>query len=186
MRSVIEIWELLLEMFDLGGVALGDVGIFGMMGGVVLVIVFGAVEGLQGDDLCDDAVAEEFGVVKLFDVGLSDAALIVSVKENDGTVLRSGVRALAIELRRIVRNREENFQQSAVSDFGGVIVDFNGLSVASFAGAYLLVAGIFCCAAGIARGDVVVVDGNYGIRISEVLSPGASTSRERYSRIQRG
>jgi hypothetical protein len=43
--SVVEVGKLLLEMLDLGEVEGGDVGIVGMIGGIVLVIVFGAIEG---------------------------------------------------------------------------------------------------------------------------------------------
>jgi hypothetical protein len=47
-RSVggyVEVGELLLEMLDLGEVEGGDVGVVGMIRGVVLVVIFGAIEG---------------------------------------------------------------------------------------------------------------------------------------------
>ena len=43
--SVIEVGKLLSEMLDLGEVEGGYVGVVGMHGGVILVVVFGPVEG---------------------------------------------------------------------------------------------------------------------------------------------
>jgi hypothetical protein len=43
--SMVEVGKLLLEVLYLWEIERGDVGVVGVIGGVVLVVVFGAVEG---------------------------------------------------------------------------------------------------------------------------------------------
>lgn len=95
-RSNVQAGKLLLEIFDLGEIEHGDVGIFRVLGGVVLVIGLGAIESLHRDDLRHDGVRKNFGLIELLHVGLRDALLIGVGEENYGAVLRAGVGALAI------------------------------------------------------------------------------------------
>jgi hypothetical protein len=150
--SVIEVGKLLLEMFDFGEVEGGYVGVVGVKGGVILVVVFGAIEGFEGGDLGDDGAAEYFGLIELLDVGLGDALLIGSGEENCGAVLRAAVWTLAIQFRRVSCDREKNFQELAQSDLRRIVDDLYGFGVPGFAAADLFVVGIFHGAAGVAGG----------------------------------
>ena len=84
-----------------------------MLGGVVLVIVFGGVETGIGIQLRDDLRAEHISLIQLLDVGFGDFLLIFRGVENRGAVLRAVVRALAIELRGVVRDGEKYSQNLA-------------------------------------------------------------------------
>jgi hypothetical protein len=79
----VEVGVVGFEGFDFGAVADHDVGVVGVLEGVVLVVVFAGVEGFEGRDFGDDGVGE--GVVggELRDVGFGDA-LLVGVAEEDG------------------------------------------------------------------------------------------------------
>ena len=58
-RSVIEVWKLLLKVFDLGKVEPRDVRIVGMLHGVGLMIFFRAIECLERNDLGHDWAGEK-------------------------------------------------------------------------------------------------------------------------------
>ena len=53
-----------------------------MIGGIVLVVVFGAIEGLEGDDLSDDWMRKHFSLIELLNVSLGDALLNWRREEN--------------------------------------------------------------------------------------------------------
>src|SRR5271156_5252068 len=110
-RSNVQAGKLLLEISDLGEVVYGDVRIFRVLGGVVLVVVLGAVELFHRDDLRHDGLRKNFGLVELLHVGLRDALLVGVGEENYGAVLRAGVGVLAIQLCGIVRDGEKHLQQ---------------------------------------------------------------------------
>lgn len=150
--SVVEVGKLLLEVFDFGEVEGGDVGVVGVKGGVVLVIVFGAIKGFEGGDLGDDGAAEYFGLIELLHIGLGDALLIGTGKENCGAVLGAAVWTLAIQFCGVSGDGEKNFQQLAQRDLRRIVDYLYGLGVAGLAAADLLVVGIFHAAAGVARG----------------------------------
>src|ERR1700679_1283686 len=98
--SAVKARKLLLEMLYLWQVEGRYVGVVGMIGGIVLMVVFGAIEGLErgdlGDDWSDDWMRKPFSLIQLLNVGLSDALLIRGREENCGAVLRAAVWALAI------------------------------------------------------------------------------------------
>ena len=75
-----------------------------MLGGIVLMIVFRAIERFERNDLRHDGARKNFGLVELLHVSLRDALLVGVGKENYGAILRAAVGALAIQLRGIVRN----------------------------------------------------------------------------------
>src|ERR1700689_4488763 len=109
--SAVEARKLLLEMLYLWQVEGGYVGVVGMIGGIVLVVVFGAIEGLEGDDLGDDWMRKHFSSVELLNVSLDDALLIGRREENCGAVLRAAVWALAIQFCGVVGYGEKYFQE---------------------------------------------------------------------------
>src|ERR1700679_2524060 len=94
--SAVKARKLLLEMLYLWQVEGGYVGVVRMIGGIVLVVVFGAIEGLESGDLGDDGMRKHSRLIELLNVGLGDALLIWRREENCGAVLRTAVWALAI------------------------------------------------------------------------------------------
>ena len=149
-----EVGEDFFERRDFGKVADLDVGIAGVVERVVLVIVFAAVEVLQRSDLGDDLFGEDFGGVELGDVGGGDPFLFFVGVEDGRAVGSADVGALAVELSRVVGNSEEDAQEGAGGDFGGVVDNLDGFGVAGGFGDDLFVGGGVGGAAGIAGGGV--------------------------------
>ena len=135
-----EVGELLLEGVDFGAVADQDVGVVGVVQGIVLVVGLGVVEAFEGSDLGDDGLVEDVGGIELGDVGGADFALLVVDVEDRGTVGGADVGALAVESGGVM-NGEEDLEELAVGDFGGVEDDFDGFGVAGGFGGYLVVGG---------------------------------------------
>ena len=102
---------MLLKIFDLGEVEHSYVRIGGVLSGIILVVIFGAIESFERNDLGHDGLRKHFGLIELLHVGLGDTLLILARKENDGAILRTGVGTLAIEFCRIMRNGEEHFEE---------------------------------------------------------------------------
>jgi hypothetical protein len=46
-----------------------------MLCGIILVVVFGAIESFERNDLGHDGLRKNFGLIELLNVGLSDARL---------------------------------------------------------------------------------------------------------------
>lgn len=147
----VEFRELLAEVLYLGSIIHHDVRIVGMLRGVILVIVFGGVEGGIGIQLRYDRGAEDFGLIELIDVGLGDLLLIFRGVKNCGAVLRAVVGALAIQFRGIVCHRKKDAQELAESDFGRIVDYFHGFGVAGVATPYGFVVGALRGAACVAR-----------------------------------
>ena len=140
-----------LECGDLGAVADLDVGVVGILEGVVLVVVLGAVEGFERDDLRDDAVLPGVGGVELRDVGLGDALLVVVGVEDGGAVGGAGVRALAVERGGVV-DGEEDAEELAVGEARGIVDDLDGFGVVGGLGGDVVVVRGAGGAAGVAGG----------------------------------
>src|ERR1700722_6990744 len=119
--------KLLLKVFYLGKVEHGDVPIFRVLGGKILVVVFGAIKSFQRNDLGHDRIRENFGLIELTHVGLSDSLLLLVRKKDYRAILSTRVGSLAIQFRRVMRHGEKYFQQLAQSNLRGVVNDFNGL-----------------------------------------------------------
>src|ERR1700722_3068708 len=122
-----------------------------MIGGVILMIGFGGVEGFERRDLSDDRSAEYFGGVELLDVGVGDFLLVGILVENYGTVLGAVVWALVVEFGGIV-DGEKDAEQLAVGDLRWIVDDFHGFGVAGIAAADGFVLGGVLRASGIAGG----------------------------------
>ena len=136
-----EVGELLLEGVDFGAVADQDVGVVGVVQGIVLVVGLGVVEAFEGSDLGDDGLVEDVGGIELGDVGGADFALLVVDVEDRGTVGGADVGALAVELGGVVDDGEEDAEERAVGDLRGVIDDLDGLGVAGGFGGDLVIGG---------------------------------------------
>ncbi len=122
-------------MGDLRSVVINNVRVIGMVRGVILMIGFRRVESFQGNDLGDNRPRESFGFFELRHVGLGNSFLLIVAIENHGTVLAAFIWTLAIQLRGVMRNREEDPEKLAVGDLRSVISDFDGLCMAGLAGA---------------------------------------------------
>lgn len=106
-----------------------DVGMGGVTRHEVLVLVLGRIEGAVGLDLRDDRGREGARLVELGDVGLGDPRLFGARREDRRAIVRADVRALAVELGRVVDDREEDLQQAPVADDAGIEGDADRLCV---------------------------------------------------------
>ena len=102
--------------------------------------------------------------VELRDVVLRDLRLLCALRKNLRAILRAAVRALTVELRRVVRDREIDLQDLAVGHLMRVEGHLHAFGVAGAARAHGFIVGVLCVAAGIAghrEGDAldVLVDG---------------------------
>src|ERR1035441_3100525 len=79
--------ELLFEGLDFGAVADQDVGVVGVVEGVVLMVGLGVVKALQWDNLGNDGLGEDVCGIKLSDVRLADFVLLV-IRIKDGGAVR--------------------------------------------------------------------------------------------------
>jgi len=70
------------------------------------MIVLGAIECPARFDRGDDGRFEHVRGIELGDVGLRHPRLLIVRRENRRAILRAFVRALAVELGRIMRDRE--------------------------------------------------------------------------------
>ena len=127
--------------FDFWVVADHDVGVAGIVEGVVLVVGLGVVEAFEGGELGDDGLGEGVGDFELGDVGGADLSLLVGGVEDGGAVGGADIVALAIELGGVVDDGEEDLEEFAVGDPGGVVDDFYGFGVAGGFGGDLVVGG---------------------------------------------
>src|SRR5258708_1297488 len=125
-----ELRELVLEGFDLGAIADQDVRIVRIVESVVLGVGLSVVKAFEWTNLGDEGLGKCMGGVKLRDIGLGKAALVVIFVEDGRTVGRANVGTLAIELGGVVSNREKDAQKLAVGDDGGVVDHLDGFGVA--------------------------------------------------------
>ena len=125
--------EQLPEILDLGGVVVGDIGAVGIQRRVILVMRLGGIEAAQRLDARDDRRVERLRGGELGDIGFGDALLLVALGEDFGTILRARVRALVIELGRVVRDREIDLQDRSIADDMRIERDLDGFRVSRFA-----------------------------------------------------
>jgi len=173
--TCVEIGKFLAKVCYFRRVVEHDVGVVGVKAVVILVIGFGGIEGLQGDDLGDDFVGEDFGLIELGDVGLGDSFLLVVRIEDRGTILRSGIGALVVEFGRIVGDGEEDAEKFSVGDLGRIVGDLDGLGVSGVAVADEFVFGGVGCAAGVSGGGA---DYAFDVLEDGLDSPEASAGKD--------
>src|SRR6266852_1182370 len=136
---MIEARKILFQIFQFGKVVVDDVRIVGIILEVILMVVLGGIESLEGLDLRDDRPGVDLCSVELRDVGLRDALLLRAAVEDRGAVLGASVRTLAIPLRGIVRDREKNHQELAVGELRRIVGDADRFGVAGDAHAHTFV-----------------------------------------------
>ena len=81
---------------------------------IVLVVAFGFMERAERRELRCQRPREHLRFIKLIDVGLRNALLLISRIKNRRTILGAGVRALPVYLSRIVGHRKEHFEKLSV------------------------------------------------------------------------
>src|SRR5882672_5898425 len=106
----------LLQVLDLRDVVEGNIGLVRVQRQVVLVIVLRRIERLQRADLGHDRLLVDLGGVELGDIGLRHLLLLVIGGEDRRAILRAGVGALAVQLGRVVHDREKDLQDLAIAD----------------------------------------------------------------------
>src|ERR1700740_808988 len=121
-----------------------------MQGRIILVIGLGRIETFERNDLGYDRAGKYLRLIELRDVGLRDPLLFIIRIKDRRSVLSTFIGALTVQLRGIVRNREEYAQQFAVSDLRGIVDDLHGFGVAGVAGAHKLIFGGLSLSAGVA------------------------------------
>ena len=108
--------QLRLQRLQLRQVVVDDVRIGRVQLEEVLVVGLGRIERLQRHDRRHDRPREDLRVSQLLDVRRRDLLLLVVDVEDRRAILRAVVRPLPIQLRRVVRDGEEDLQQLAVGD----------------------------------------------------------------------
>src|ERR1700680_1323144 len=91
----------------------------------VLVISLRRIETRQRDNLGDDWLLEQLRVINLLDVGLGDSLLLGILIEDGRAVLPAVIGALPVQLGGVVGNAEEDLQERAVGDSGGIVSDLD-------------------------------------------------------------
>src|SRR2546428_11432474 len=111
---LVERGELLLQPLHLRQVVEDDVRLVGVAGEIVLVILLRGIEVLERRHLGDDRTREDVGLVQLIDIGPRGLFLGLLRGEDSRTGPAPHIRALAVQLGRIVRHRKEDPQQLAI------------------------------------------------------------------------
>src|SRR5580698_6484713 len=70
--------------------------------------------------------------IELRDVCPGETLLLIVLVEDDGAILGADVAVLPVELRGIVRHREEDAQELSIADLCGVIDDAHALGIVRF------------------------------------------------------
>src|SRR5579872_166707 len=130
-----------------------DIGLVRMVAGVVLVVVFGPIEGLERFDGRDHGTRKGPLIIEPADADLGGILLVLICEKNRRAVLRSHIAPLAVKLGGIVCIKE-HVEQLFVTDSTGIISDAYGFSMPRVAVAYSLIICGFSRAAGITALDV--------------------------------
>src|SRR5881394_887061 len=113
--SPIQFRKFLAEILELGQIVVNDVSIIRMVSQIVLVVGLSFMESVERRELRRQDSGKHLRLIKLIDIRLRDALLLVSRIENRRTILCAGVRTLPVYLSRIVGHGKENFEQLSIS-----------------------------------------------------------------------
>ena len=83
------------------------------------MVILGRIEIPAGLDLGDDRSVKYVRLVELGDIGLGNVRLLRIGRENCRTVLGPDVRALPVELGRVMSDRKIDLQDAAIADARG-------------------------------------------------------------------
>jgi len=149
-----------------------------MQGRIILVIGLCRIEAFERNDLRYDWAGKYLRLIELRDVGLRDSLLFIIRIKDRRSVLRTFIGALTVQLRGIVRNREEYAQQFSVGDLRRIVDDLNRLGMAGVAGAHKLIFGSLSLSAGVAGGR-----GNHSPDVLEYSLHAPEASSGKHSRL---
>src|SRR6266851_3681190 len=90
---------------------------------VILVVILGGVELSARLDFGYDRSVIDARLIELRDIGLRDPRLLSVRWEDCRTILRTDVRALTVQLRRIMGDRKVDLQNASVADLARVKCD---------------------------------------------------------------
>jgi hypothetical protein len=119
---------------------------------IALVIFLPAPEGRRRLNLCHYWPGKPTALAQFFFRHLRRGLLFGRMIKDDGAILRSDVRTLAVQCHRVVV-RPKNLEELFVADLRRIEFDFNDFSVACFVRADIFVAGIFFRPAGVTDGS---------------------------------
>jgi len=149
-----------------------------MQGGIILVIGLCRIEASERNDLSYDRAGKYLRLIELRDVGLRDSLLFIIRIKDRRSILSTFIGALTVQLRGIVRNREEYAQQFAIADLRGIVDDLHRLGVPGVAGAHQLIFGSLSLSAGVAGGR-----GNHSLNVLEYGLHAPEASSGKHSRL---
>ena len=119
-------WEPALQIYQFGPVMNHHIGMVRVLAHEVLVIRLRVHETTAFDFRCD-RLGEDAGLAQLVDIGAGNTGLGRVLREDSRSILRSNVRALAIDLGRIGDDCKEDSQQVGIADFVRIELDPDGL-----------------------------------------------------------
>lgn len=120
----------------------------------ILVVIFCGIKRQERREFGHDWRSIHVVAFELRDVRLRFVALLRCGVKNLGTVLRSVVGALTIQLRRIVCDAKIDLQQLRKRDLFGVVGNFDRFSMAGRTGAHHVVVGRRRAAAGVSGNNL--------------------------------
>lgn len=126
-----------------------------MAAAVILMMLLGRIERLQGHNLRDDRPTEDLRISQLLDVRFGDTFLLGVRVEDRRAVLRPNIRTLPVELCRIVGDLEEHLQQLSVRNLPRIVGDLDRLSMAGPSRAHQIIVSGRRVAARVSRNDVI-------------------------------
>src|SRR5689334_18138834 len=101
---------------------------------IILMIRLGRIEVSERDYLGDDWLGERLFLIELRDVVVGHLLLFVVRIEDRGPVLSSRVRALSIQLGRVVSDEKEDLQQIVIRDLRWIIRNLDGFGMSCRSG----------------------------------------------------
>src|SRR5690606_15036653 len=114
------------------------------------MIIFCFIKYLIGAYLSNDFFVVSTFIIQLLDVKVCSFFLVVVVVKNCGSILRTYVGPLTVQLCWIMGNKERR-KQFIVRDLSGIVNDITSLGMPSSAGGYLSIGWIADMATRIAR-----------------------------------
>ena len=118
---------------------------------VILVVTLAGVEGLGAFERRHDLRLPGAGLLQLRHIGAPNPFLLRPAREQRAAILAAGIGALAIELGRVMRDREEDAQQRSVGDHCWIVGHLHRFGMAGQTAAGDFIDGGRARAAGITR-----------------------------------
>src|SRR5579872_4689922 len=170
-----------LQRRDLRQIVVDDVGIVRIVDQKILMITLGRIETVQRLDSGHDRIFEGVGGRKLGNIGARDLLLHGRGEEYLGAIARPAVRTLAVQFRRIVRDREIDPEDFTERNDARIECNLNRFGVAGRLRSDQFVMCSRLGAAGVARHDL----GNAAHMLEHALHAPEATAGQ-HGRLARG